>query len=216
MARFETFYEDVILATADLAPEAIEKELAKFARAGLAEAIASGEGSPIYEKFINGRAGAEEETVVAPGPIVYEFSWWPEIIDFALEFLRKRSPRKSGEFQNAWFVMVNGTRVSDWEDVPINAIVTITNDRPYARKIEVGHMKMSVPHGVAEAGRLAVRRQYGSIVDVRKTLMTLPGGYILKGHFTKGVREFSRTVLRRDVMAGEAVTYPALVMSMKG
>lgn len=215
MARFETFDQDIRLATADLEPEAISQELAKFARASLAEAISSGQGSPIYEKFINSRPGAAEETVIAPGPIVYEFSWWPEIIEFALEYLRKRSPVRSGKFRDSWFVLVNDARIVSAADIPIDARVTITNNQPYARKIEVGHMQMSVPHGVAEDARVAVRRLYGSILDVRKTFVTLAGGYVLKGHFRRGVRKFSRTRLRPDAGAGSKMLYPALVLAMK-
>lgn len=215
MARLEAFHQDIILATADLAPEAIAAELAKFARSGLAEAIASGEGSPSYEKFVNGRPDAEEETVIPPGPIVYTFNWWTEIIEFALEYLQHRSPRRSGRFRESWFVMLNDNRITDPSRIPINSTVILTNDQPYARKIEVGHMQMSVPHGVVEDARVAVRRQYGAIVDVKKTFVRLRNGYVLKGRFTRGVRQFSRTRLRPDVAAGEQVTYPALVLNMR-
>lgn len=215
MARFETFDQDIRLVTKDIEPEAISGELAKLARASLAEAIASGAGSPLYEKFVNGRAGAEEEAVVAPGPIDYEFSWWPEVIDFAIEYLQRRSPHRSGRFMSSWFVIVDNTRIADWSDIPIGATVYIANDLPYARKVEVGHMQMSVPHGVAEAGRLAVRRFYGQLIDVRRRMIDLPGGYVLKGVFRRGYRPDARRVLRPDVTAGQRVSYPALVMMMR-
>ena len=51
-------------------------------------------------------------------------------------------------------------------------------------------MRMSVPHSIVEAGRQAVKRQYGKILEVQKTFVTLTGGYILKGRFSKGVRKF--------------------------
>lgn len=216
MARLQTFAKDIQLATKGIAPEAINAELAKFAKAELAAVLSSGQASPIYETFVNNRAGASEESVIAPGPILYVFSWWPEIIEFALEFLQRRSPERSGRFKNSWFVMVSGSTVSSFADVPVGAVVTVTNSQPYARKIEVGHMKMSVPHGIVEDGRQAIQRQYGKILEVKKTFITLPGGYILKGVFTKGVRQFSRTRLRPDVRAGQPVSYPALILRMKG
>jgi len=215
--RLQTFAEDIKFATKGIAPEAINAELAKFAKAELASYIGSGEGSPIYERFVNDVPGAPEESVSAPGPILYLFSWWPEIIEFALEFLIARSPERSGRYKQSWFVMVNGAeRVTEFADIPVDATVTVTNDQPYSRKIEVGHMTMSVPPGVVEDGKQAVQHQYGAIIDVRKTMMLLAGGYVLKGHFTKGARKFSRTRLQRDTMAGQQETYPALVLKMKG
>jgi hypothetical protein len=215
VSRVKFTAADLQVATRDIAPEAIAKELAAFARAELAAAIASGEASPLYDRFVNGREGAAEETVVPPGPIVYQFSWWPEIVAFALETLVARSPERSGRFKKSWCVMVNGERVTDYDAIPIGAEVTITNDQPYARKIEVGHMTMRVPPGVAEDARQTVQRVYGALISVQKTMITLPGGYILKGVFTKGVRPFARKGLQKDTQAGQPVTYPALVMRFK-
>jgi hypothetical protein len=42
----------------------------------------------------------------------------------------------------------------------------------------------------------------------------LPGGYVLKGHFRRGIDQFARTKLRKDTQAGSQMTYPALVLSM--
>lgn len=216
MARLNTFARDLQLATKGIAPEAINAELAKYAKSQLASAISSGEASPLYSRFVNGRPGAAEETVIAPGPILYVFSWWPEIIEFALEFLTERSPQRSGRFRESWFVMVGGARVDDFAALPVGATVTITNDQPYARKIEVGHMRMSVPPGVVEDGKVAVQRQYGKIVAVKKTFVDLAGGYVLRGHFSKGVGKFARRGIRSDTRAGQPVTYPALVLNLKG
>jgi hypothetical protein len=215
MARFETFAQDLKLATQGLAPESIERELAQFAKRELAQAISSGSGRSVYERFVNGRRGAVEEQVIAPGPILYVFSWWPEIIRFGLESLIARSPEKSGDFKRGWFVMVNDAVVSDYDTIPVDATVTLTNRQPYSRKIEVGHMRMSVPHGVAEDVRGMVSRQYGAIVSVQKKMILLPNGYVLKGRFRRGYREHARAGLQKDTQRGQPVTYPALVMSVK-
>jgi hypothetical protein len=215
VSRLKFSAQDLQVATRGLAPDAIAAELAKFAKEELAAVIGSGEGSPLYDRFVNGREGAPEDSVIPPGPIVYQFSWWPEIIAFALETLVKRSPERSGRFKKSWFAMVNGEPVTDFDSIPIDAQVTITNDQPYARKIEVGHMTMSVPPGVAEDARQIVQRVYGALIKVQKTMITLPGGYILKGVFTKGVRQFARKGLQKDTQAGQPVTYPALVLNFK-
>lgn len=215
MARIQSFDKDLQLATADIAPEAISAALARYARQELGAAIQSGEGSERYDKYINGRSGAEEETVIAPGPILYVFHWWREIVEFAIQTAVERSPEKSGRYKRSWFIMTPGGRVKSLAEIPINAEVILCNDQPYARKIDVGHMRMSVPPGVLEDVRKAVMSKFGNMITVKRTMIPLPGGYILKGHFRKGYREFARRKLRADTKAGAQMTYPALVMSMK-
>lgn len=209
------FERTIALITADLAPERVAKDLAALARTSLSEVIRSGEGSPRYNKFVNGRFNADEESVIPPGPIVYDFHWWNEIIEYAIEVLRKRSPVDTGRYRDSWFAMVNGVVVTDYSSIPVGAKVFVTNNQPYARKIEVGHMRMSVPDGVAEDGTMIVRRRFGNVAEIKTTMITLPGGYILKGRFTKGYKPNARTKLRRDVEAGTEMTYPALAMTLR-
>ena len=213
--RFEMTDRDVRLATADISPENIGKELARFARSELSEAIINGEASPTYDKFVNGREGAEEETVVPPGPILYVFSYWEPIIEFALAYLNKRSPVLTGRYQGSHVVMIGSQVVSPSTQISSDEEVIIVNTQPYSRKIEVGHMRMSMPDGVYEDARAAVQRQFGRALQVRVKQILLPNGYILKGRFTKGYKKFARTKLKRDTEAGARMTYPALVMTMR-
>src|SRR4029077_11865701 len=108
MARLQTFEKDLTLATAAIAPQNVARTLAEFAKAQLAEVIASGEGSPVYDRYVNGVLGAPESAVVPPGPILYDFIWWQEIIAYALQHLVERSPERSGRYKRSWFVMVDG------------------------------------------------------------------------------------------------------------
>ncbi|MCK1577803.1 hypothetical protein [Bradyrhizobium sp. 174] len=215
MARISTFAKDLQLATAGIAPENIAKELAAFARAELANAIQQGEGSERYDRYVNGRSGVAEEAVVPPGPILYVFHWWREIIEFALQTAVERSPEKSGDYKKSWFIMTPGGVIKSFDEIPINSTVILTNNQPYARKIDVGHMRMSVPPGVVEDVRKAVMSKFGNFVSAKRTLIPLPGGYTLKGRFRRGYRPFARTKLRPDTMPGAQMTYPALVLTMK-
>lgn len=215
MARIQTFAKDLQLATAGIAPENIAKALADFARSENAKAIQEGEGSERFDRYVNGNFGASEDTVVPPGPVLYVYHWWREIIEFALQSLVERSPDKSGRYKQSWFVMTPGGRVKSFDDIPINATVIICNDQPYSRKIDVGHMRMSVPPGVVEDGRKTVMARFGNLVTAKRTMIPLPGGYVLKGVFRRGYRQFARTKLRKDTAAGSQMTYPALVLSMK-
>ena len=214
-SEIRDFTKNLKLATADLSPQSIAKELASLARSSLSDVIRSGEGSERYDRYVNGHFGADENTVVAPGPILYDFHWWNEIIEYAISVLQDRSPVLSGLFKSSWMAMIDGAVTTDYADIPIAATVMIVNTQPYARKIEVGHTKMSVPHGVAEDSVLVVRRRFGNVAEIKKTMTTIPNGYILKGVFTKGGRKFSRTKLRRDTQAGSEMTYPALVISLR-
>lgn len=215
MARIQSFAKDLQLATADIAPENLARELAIFAKKSLKEEIHEGRASPRYDRYVNGNLGADEFTVVPPGPILYEFHWWNEVIEFAIETLRKRSPVKSGRYRDSWLAMVNGAVVSDYSDIPVGAQVLVTNNQPYSRKIEVGFMEMSVPPHVVEDSLGTVRSRFGNVVDIKATMVTLPGGYILKGVFKKGIRKYSRTKLRRDTSAGAEMTYPSMLLTIR-
>ncbi len=215
MARFRTFDKDIQLATAGIAPAAIQKELAKFARDALFDAITSGEGSPVYDTYVNGRHGASEDTVVVPGPILYVFSWWEPIIKFALAELEKRSPVLTGRYQGSHAVMIGSQFVRPDTQIGAGAEETIVNTPPYSRKIEVGFMKMSVPDGVYQDIRRKVQSQFGAAVRVDYRMVYIPNGYILKGRFRRGHKEKARTKLQKDTQAGARMSYPALVLRMK-
>ncbi|PDT77184.1 hypothetical protein [Bradyrhizobium sp. C9] len=215
MPRISTFERDLKFATAGIAPENIAKEMAAFARSELSKAIQEGTGSERYDKYVNGRLDAEEETVVPPGPILYVFRWWQEIIELALQAAVDRSPEKSGDYKKSWFIMTPGGIVANFDSISINSTVILTNNRAYSRKIDVGHMRMSVPPGIIEDVRKMVMSRFGNFVTAKRTMITLPGGYILKGRFRRGYRPFARTKLRSDTAAGAQMTYPALVMTMK-
>jgi hypothetical protein len=215
MARFSTFSRDLQLATADMEPSAINGALARFAKDELAKAIAAGEASSIYTRYVNGREGAPEESVQAPGPIVYDFSYWQPIIAFALDFLQKRSPVLTGRYGSTHVVMLGSQVVNPTAEIGAGEEVQIVNTQPYARKIEVGHMLMSMPDGVYQDALRAVRSQFGRVIDVRFRMVLIPGGYTLKGVFRRGYKPGARTKLKRDTQAGARMTYPSLQMRMR-
>jgi hypothetical protein len=50
---------------------------------------------------------------------------------------------------------------------------------------------------------------------LKRTMIPLPGGHVLKGHFRRGIGQFARTKLRKDTAAGSQMSYPALVLAMR-
>lgn len=214
MARLETFDRDIQIATAGLSLEAISGQLAAFAKSELARVIQSGEASSVYDRFVNGVKDAPEATVVPPGPILYEFGNIGAIVVFALDYLQRRSPIKSEDYQKGHFAAVDNVIITDPSRLAGNEIVTISNVEPYSRKIEVGHMRMTVEPGVYQDARQAVARQFPSFT-VQFKMITRPGGYVLKGKFHRGFRPKARQSLKKDTAAGQPVTYPALVIEAK-
>jgi hypothetical protein len=205
---------DVKLATASISPQNINRELAKFARSELANVIAAGEASTIYTKYVNGVEGAQEETVQAPGPIVYDFSYWQPIIAFTLQELERRSPVKTGRYQSSHRVMIGSQFVAPDTQFAADENPVIVNVQPYSRKIEVGFMKMSVPDGVYQDVMRKVKSQFGRVIRIQFRMIMLPNGYILKGRFSRGYKPGARKKLAKDTQAGARMTYPSLHMSM--
>lgn len=240
VSRFETFARDIQVATVGLSDDEISREVALFAKTSLADLIRTGEASANYTRFVNGREGAPEEafnvrSTATPGPILYEFAWWHEVITDALAELVKRSPKRSGRYSRSFIVLANQVPVTSYQNIPGGAEVIIFNAQPYTRKIEVGAMSMSVPPRHFDGAGSALRRKYGSKggFSIMTRFLDIQSGidprvpYILKGEYAgrynaqrrairAGARISSTTRLprRKDRDAGQAITYPALVINL--
>lgn len=205
-STLEFFGREIAVATRGLTPEAINRKLAAFARSELAEAIARGEASESYDVFVNGRKGAVEETVKAPGPILYVFTNWEIILTTALQELAKRAPRRSGRFASSFIVVVAGRVVTDFKSIAAESEVIITNFRPYTRKIETGAMK-SPRRAVFDGAQRVLAARFRAAFAIKDTFLNIGGG----------VHPMMPYILRRDGgrrgrRAGNTLTYPSLVI----
>lgn len=207
MARFEAFDRELRLATAGLEPAAISSALAKFARSELQKAIAAG-ASPNYDTFVNGRKDAPLESVIPPGPIVFEFVNWSLVINAAIAELKKFAPRRSGRYAGSFIVLANQKMVADYRSIPSSAEVIIINKQPFTRRIESGGNKTGSWH-FDRAGS-AIARRFKGVFSVKTPFLNVgasvvPGvPYILKR--SQGGR--------RDRQAGSPITYPAIVLNV--
>lgn len=204
MPGMDFFERDLKLATAGLEPAQVDAALAKFARAELAKVIAGGAPRQ-YDKYVNGRQGAAEESVIAPGPILYVFTNWTLVINTALEELKKRSPRRTGRYQNSFIVVVGGrTVVTDYSKLRADAEVIIFSSAPYTRKIETGYNGPGKRH--FDLTKSALNSRFKGAFEFEMKYVDVPGGinplvpYKLK-----------RTTKRRA--AGTPLTYPALIIN---
>jgi hypothetical protein len=191
-----------------LSQAAISAHLASEARRLRDEAVRSGQASQVYRTFVDGVEGRSEDT--AHRVIQYRFSRLVQATGYALGYAKGRSPAASGRYRNAWLALVNG---QPWDgqatSITAGATVMIVNPVPYARKIDVGGMRMSVPPGIVEAVRQAVQRAYPG-VKAERDLVLLRSGLYLGAPYTLKGRSKSR---RKDRAAGQQLTYPALILS---
>ncbi len=204
---------------------ATRARVAAYARESLAELVAAGRASPVSTVFVDGRAGAAEETVkLNGGSIIYLFSQIAQAAAFALTEATNRSPVKSGAYRDGWFVAVGGQPwTAPFAEIPPGSVVTLTNAQPYHRKIDTGGMITSVPPGIVEATRQAVQRQFRGLT-VEVAFVTLPNSYVLKGRGRESGLTFSakqgwgrkhkpRPARAKDRQVGQVLTYPAVVIS---
>ncbi len=105
-----------------------------------------------------------------------------EVAQFALKTLRDLSPIGSGGdphpglYRDKHTLFLNGHDVPDAKAWKPGDQLEISNPEPYARKIEVGAMHISVDAHVYERSAQIVRRQYGSMTKVEFLFMPLRFG----------------------------------------
>ncbi len=106
----------------------------------MADAAANGL-VPTWEAYANTPGNSNLDSVVLPGPIVYNYRYLADLISFALAELRKQSPFVSGKYRDGHTLYVNDEPVGS-DILPKNITagdrIFIANPVPYARKIEVG------------------------------------------------------------------------------
>lgn len=106
------------------------------------------------------------------------------LVEFALETLRSRSPVGSGSdqhqglYRDSHLVFIDGHVVANASGWRPGQQVNISNDVPYARKIELGPMKLSVPNHVYETSTPIIAGRFGNIVDVQFVFMPVQFGTI--------------------------------------
>lgn len=131
-----------------------------------------------FSRTVDGIAGAREEQVKAGGIIRYRYHRLEQIVQFAMETLFDLSPVLSGEYRNSHALFVDGVASSNLSGWDGTGEIVIMNPLPYARKIEVGAMKMTVPGSdhVYEQAAQVVRRRFGNQASITFTFRGFVAG----------------------------------------
>jgi len=227
VANAAAFRQTLRVAVAEtLGPAARSRALAGFAKKAVADLVREGRAGESFRVFVDGRSNAPEETVKGDGTgvILYEFSYAGEAAAFALAYLRRRAPLRSGRFRDSFFVSVNGRmiRAADFDarKVPANATVFVGNTQPHNRKAdvqEVGNARQastyrrlgySVPPNMYADAARAVSRRFGNMLTATRVRdVTFPGKYRLQNAQRRLTGKRAGTVLRGG---GDYVESPAL------
>ncbi|MCA0032761.1 hypothetical protein [Mesorhizobium sp. B263B2A] len=172
-----------------------QKLVVKIAKREHGKIMATAPRPTSFKRVVDGRLGAPEEAVKPNGVIVYFYPRLEEVAQFAMETLYDLSPVLSGRYRNAHTLFVSGVAVPNLKNYK-GGEITISNPEPYARKIEVGAMKMRVPPHVYERAVKIVRARFGNVAKIGFTYrgLTSTGGSVLTG------RRGNRSDLRYPVM----------------
>lgn len=148
--------------------------------------------------------------------IVYRYVLMTEIAQFTLQTLRDRSPvgtdPHAGLYRDSHMLFIDGHNVPD----PTNFIwqpgqqLEFSNPEPYARKIELGTIKVSAPPHVYEDTAPIVAAKYGNSINVEFVFMPLRFGSVdayansLAGH-AASTRRGGSIKARRDWLVRQPV-----------
>ncbi|MBF0869719.1 hypothetical protein [Gluconobacter japonicus] len=193
-----------------LSPAAQSAYLARVAINARDTAARRGDAPPHWTTNVDGRQGAPESSVRPDGFILYKFNVMGLAAKAALQLCKERSPVRSGRYRDSWVVVVEGKPwTDDVADVPEGKEVMIVNPQPYARKIDTGAMKMSVPPGIVEAVRQSIQRKFPT-VNAARAFVTVPSGLLDNAPYI-----LRRNGRAKDRTAGKAITYPALILTRR-
>jgi len=190
------------------------RRVAEAARAGRAKIEAERPVKPSVTTFVDGNKDAQPEAVKPGGVVTLLFDYRAEIVSHLFEEIKARAPVRSGNYLRSHYVMLDGDKL-DYLTVPTAAQIknvqriTVTNDRPYAMRIEVGKMGggaflLSGDLHILESSMKAVRREYNGVAKFTFAAIDIVGGHTRQ--FSSGVRINAR----RGRGMGTSIQYPAI------
>lgn len=177
MARQRSISEQIRVAK-QATKEATQRVFVETARREHARVMGTDPKPAVFAQFVDGVAGAPLENVRPNGVIVFRYPRLQMVAQFAMETLFDLSPVLSGAYRLGHRLFLNGKEVSNLAAYKSGDDVAITNYLPYARKIEVGKMKMRVSGSdrVYQQARRKVMARFGNVAAIQFTYRGIVGG----------------------------------------
>lgn len=210
-------------------PKGVERDakayLIRTARSGhqkiLADAATKGL-VPSWDAYANTPGNKDLSTVVLPGPIVYNYRYISDLVQLALDELRKQSPFISGDYKRGHSIYVNDKAV---EVLPKNLQegdrVYIANPVPYARKIEVGKTKsgrdfvIKVPNRIYQRVADMLKADAKGRSRISMGYVDLGAHYLTKDQPSRRFNPLRHSALqRKDRVKGSVVHSPAIFFKL--
>ncbi|OYW68848.1 MAG: hypothetical protein B7Z40_00885 [Bosea sp. 12-68-7] len=173
--RIEPLAQSLRITTADaLSPAARSRAIAAFARDRLREAQAQNRRAlgrePAFRQTVDGSTGRPLESVNPDrGRIGFEFDLALDVLTFVMDVLRSGSPVESGAYRAAHMLFADGVEVRAGEQPPAASEFIFLNPVEYARRIEIGKMRMRLPGTdmVYQRAARAAQRRFGNVAQIR-------------------------------------------------
>lgn len=160
---------------------AVRHQVLTAAAAANQQVVEAGHPSSVV-RSIDGVDGAPDVAFALTSRIVFRYRYMEDVVRFALQTLRDLSPVGSvadehpGLYRDNHLVFIDGRLVPDVSAWRPGQQINISNPEPYARKIESGHMTLSVPNHIYEDAALLVASRYGESVAVKFVYMPVVVG----------------------------------------
>jgi hypothetical protein len=179
-SRIDALDRDVSLIVAgELSAEAQSRQVAAMARQLRDEAAATNRAltgeEPSWTTFVDGHAGAAEESVKVPGRIDYEFSAGADVVSYVAGLIARTAPKRSGRYARSLAIYADGIEVETPEAAADAEEIIIVSTVAYARKIERGR-KGYAPGGVFEGVAAMAMSRYGNMASIKLTFAAPLGG----------------------------------------
>lgn len=147
------------------------ERIARVAKEGHARIMKTPPEPSDFVRRVDGVRGAREEAVKTNGVIIYTYMRLQPIVDFAIETLRELSPVLTGNYLASHTLYVGGAPAMDASGAMAGETVFISNPQPYARKIEMGRMVMTVSgtDKVYQQAEQRIKRRFGNQAWIKFT-----------------------------------------------
>lgn len=175
---------------------------------------------PEFNAYANTPDNPDIETVILPGPIVYQYRYHNEIIGEALRMLDAASPVDSGDYKRGHILYVNGTPTHRDAKFQSGDDVMIVNVVPYARRIEVGKTKsgrdflVQVPNRIYERVANQLNLKYGKVSMIEMDWVGVGQITVSSGQSDRTVKRGRLNIRKKDRRRGRGPSnlFPAILI----